>query len=615
MKQILALLACIIMSMSVHAAVDVTYSFDQQNVQVLAFDCLDANCGSTMPFSGSIIKGPNVNDGSVILRYPDSLATEFGYAEFFVASGFRPLVGKHNWNTQGLPGIAATTQSASFTKMPNTCRATVSQLSLINTVEPHKPLTIDTAARLDAATASAFKILETGVDVVPQDLLQEFWGADTVVKLEVLNGATVINAQEKSFTAANNNAIIADTAVPVTFTFVPEAEGSFVAKVTATVVDNQCASQEDQFAQSSFAVATPQSQFYSILNSLSVNKTQPNVGELFRISVNKITNHVANDGTTLTPTQTVLELSVQQGNNAPVVQTQTVSANPDATNPVFVSFDFTPTVEGIHLITVRARAQSLLSTTLPEIAAEQSLIINIIDESTTSSNNTSNNTGNTNSTNSTNNNTNSSGTSPPIQIIAINPASGSVLTTSPIIVSVTTNVETTCKWSFEDILQDQMENSFATTNGIDHTASISFANGANNIFVSCGNQVTSEKVSIVYSVQPNNSGENTGGSGSSSDSSFGGGSSSGRGSSRDRDRGVASEIIPPVPAKYSLTETKVTGEEKKVVVEKKTAIKKTSHIVREDTARSLFKLFVAGIIIVGGILGYFVVRVLSREVL
>src|SRR3989338_5856262 len=132
MKKTILILAILLCAVQVFAAVDVTYSFNQQNVSVQAFNCLDVSCSSVAPFSGSILKGPNVTDRSVILRYPDSLATPFGYAEFFVSPGFRPLVSKHTWHTNGQGGVAQTSQSAVFSKMPNACAAFVSQLSFVS---------------------------------------------------------------------------------------------------------------------------------------------------------------------------------------------------------------------------------------------------------------------------------------------------------------------------------------------------------------------------------------------------------------------------------------------------------------------------------------------------
>lgn len=257
MKQIIYLSVLILLSISVYASVDVTYSFDQQNVAVVAVDCLNADCSSIRQFSGQIIKGPAVTDGLVIVRYPDSLATQFGYAEFFTSAGFRPLVGKHDWHSFGQSGIGTAQESSVFSKMPNVCHASVSQLLINSAVPPNQPIVINTAAQLDTTTAGAFQLLNTGVSHIPQSLLQEYWGADTVVRLEILNGIQIINSQQKDFAASTNNAIIANSVVPVSFTFTPDTTGSFVARVTASVVDSQCASQEDQKVEAQFVVQSP----------------------------------------------------------------------------------------------------------------------------------------------------------------------------------------------------------------------------------------------------------------------------------------------------------------------------------------------------------------------
>ena len=73
MKKILLALIALLIVPAVYAAVDVTYVFNQNNVNVSMYNCADATCSQVTPFSGSIIDGPAVTDSTITIRYPDSL--------------------------------------------------------------------------------------------------------------------------------------------------------------------------------------------------------------------------------------------------------------------------------------------------------------------------------------------------------------------------------------------------------------------------------------------------------------------------------------------------------------------------------------------------------------
>ncbi|MBS3148413.1 PKD domain-containing protein [Candidatus Woesearchaeota archaeon] len=376
------LLALLLIAPAVFGAVDVTYFFNYSdntsavNLSSLVFDCLDTNCVNVQTFSGSITKGPNATDGNVIFRYPDTLSAPGGwYAEFFVTPGYRPKVGKHNWNTFGQPGVATTNESNTFTKMPNTCRATVGSLSVINNAEINQPLSVNTSASLDSTTNSAFKIVNTGVTYIPSQFLQQYWGADTQVTLEILNASRVIHTQTQNFTSANGNAIIADQNVPVRFTYVPAENGNFTARVTTSVIDTQCANSENQSAQSTFNVIEPSSQFYSTLSDLTAVPVNAQALVQINVSYSKITNHVQNNQTT-TPVQTDVDYMVKFGSTTVFSVTGlTLFPNTNENISAPYNFSFNAAQNGTYNITVKARANSVLATTLPEITAESSILL------------------------------------------------------------------------------------------------------------------------------------------------------------------------------------------------------------------------------------------------
>jgi len=379
MKKLLLALLVLLAIPIVHASADVTYNFNQNNVNASVYNCLDSACNQVGTFGGSIRDGPNVTDGTLTIRYPDTLNTH-GYGAFFVSKGYRPLEIRATWHTNGNTGIASTSVNYEFTKYPITCRAVVSQLTFVNELQPNVPLVVNMSAKLDAQTASAFQLTNNEVGYVPPEFKQEYYGADTIVKMEVLQSGSVVHSQQQEFSAVKGNSLIADSTVPVQFTYLPTSTGNFAVKVTAQVVDDQCAATEDVNAQGAFTVlqALPTSQFYTILNGLTINNTHPRIGQPVLVSYNKITNHADGVLGPLTPVQTDVDYIVKNGATTIFSHTTTLFENPDAVNPVTYSFTFNPTSAGVYNITVKGRANSAIPTTNPEITDEESLLLTVI---------------------------------------------------------------------------------------------------------------------------------------------------------------------------------------------------------------------------------------------
>jgi len=390
-----ALFVALIMIPAALAAVDVSYTFtNPSSAQVLnvsgsVYNCLDSSCSQVGTFGGSVFdpagqgqRNFNVTDGTIGIRYPHTLNPN-QYAVFFVSKGYRPIEVKANWHTQGQTYIATSSTSYQFTKMPNACRATISNVQFVNQAQPHVPMIVNATAQLDAQTASAFQLVQNGIDYVPQEFMQEYYGADTRVKMEILQGSSVIHTQVKEFKASTGNSIIAGTQVPVQFIYVPTVVGNYVVRLTSTVIDDQCATYADSSAQGNFAVlnSTPSGQFYTILNNLAASNVYPKINEQVTITYNKISNH-ADGSSVLTPVQTDVDHIVMFNNNIIYSNTVTIPANPTATQPVsssFTQFSFTPAQPGVYNVTIRGRANSVLPVTQTEITDEETILIYVND--------------------------------------------------------------------------------------------------------------------------------------------------------------------------------------------------------------------------------------------
>lgn len=395
MKKFISLiLALVLLLPAVAATQDVTFTFTDKltgnnitDVQGSVYNCANGACSQVAPFSaqGGVIHPsgqPDTNfsttDGQVTIRWPTDLHPH-NYALYFVSKGYVPLMYKADfWGT-----TPARTFELEFYQKETTCRAVVDELEFVNELKPYIPLVVNMSARLDARTSSAFELIPGHpIQYLPQEFLQEHWGADTLVKFEIFNSqGHKIHQQQKELTAANGNAIIASTSVPVQFKYVPTNEGDYLVKVTAQVVDDQCSSFDDSSAEGDFSVLEdePESQFYTILNKLRVNNTHPNVGEPVLVTYNKITNY-ANGSQSLTAVQTdVMEEVTLNGNNV-FNRARTLFANPTTTDPVTYSFTFVPQNAGVHEISVSGEANSVMQANNPEIVDEETFQLTVYEE-------------------------------------------------------------------------------------------------------------------------------------------------------------------------------------------------------------------------------------------
>ncbi|PIN74990.1 hypothetical protein COV18_04490 [Candidatus Woesearchaeota archaeon CG10_big_fil_rev_8_21_14_0_10_37_12] len=380
-KYLIALMFVLVLAPAVFADATITYRFDRTAVNGSVYICLDQGCNSVdQPRNGLRVVNPQSTNGEVTIVYPTTLLSQFGYVEYFTASGFRPKVGKHNWNSNGATSEPAPGNPPhQFTQMPNACRATVSNFNL-NNVAPGELMQINTQAQLEAQTASAFQIDPSrSVGYLPPHLIQEFYGADTTVTLDILNQTgSVVHTQVQQFTAQNNNAIIAGTSIPVQFTYTPLEAGAYTARITADVIDDQCASHEARSTSNTFSAISqqPTGQFVNILNGLRVDNTLPFVGDTVQFSFEKVTYHADGQGV-FAPVQTDLNLTIERNGQVVHSQTRTVPANNNIASPDTYSFTHTFAQPGAHTIRVTANANSILPTSLPEIIAQQTLQLDI----------------------------------------------------------------------------------------------------------------------------------------------------------------------------------------------------------------------------------------------
>ncbi len=268
MKTTILALTFLLLAATASALVEVQYNFNTQNVQALAFNCLDSSCSSVTKFGGKL--QTQTADGKLAITYPSTLENN-GYAVYFVSSGFAPKEHRATWHSNNNPKKFTTSFDVVLNKVPE-CRAAVGNVTVLNAATPNLPLIIETKAGLDALTYSAFSLNNNDVAYVPEELKAEYYSTDIRVTLVVRDSAgNVVDRQVMEF--IGSNAIYADESKTARFEFTPRQAGQFTATVTTEVIDSQCSSQQPQSAAAAFTVnqELPRNECYTLLNGLKAD--------------------------------------------------------------------------------------------------------------------------------------------------------------------------------------------------------------------------------------------------------------------------------------------------------------------------------------------------------
>jgi len=363
---IIATLMALLLSTSAFAYVDVTYHFNVPNVEVSAYNINNAAGSSVSGFSGSFPNGMSTTNGQLTIRFPDSLATQYGYAVYYVSPGYVPLEAIATWHSGGNPQAFQQDFNLQFNKIGE-CRSVIDEFTVVNTAQPNVPVIINMDAALDANLRSAFSLTDNNLEYIPPQYRDEYYSADIEVVLTVYNsGNALVSEQRQNFT------LFADETQPVSFTWTPTFNGQYRAVVTTSVVDDQCSSTVPATTEKSFTVddSLPQNECYTILNDLKATPELPVVGDTVTVTFTKLSNHANNvpygsPGYALTPIPTELTTKVQAPNGLIVDSTSVLAANPTNSNPVEYQFTFNATQPGLHRITVSGEGSSVLCNGLP----------------------------------------------------------------------------------------------------------------------------------------------------------------------------------------------------------------------------------------------------------
>ncbi len=353
-KLLLIPLFAVFLASIVFANIDVTYNFKDKdgnyldNVDGLVYGCLNSDC-STVKLPeiwklNSVIDGGNRYD--ITISYSADSYRLYGYGVYFFKEGYLPKQGQIF--TYG--DNARETKDIQLNKVA-ICRAQIDDFSVINSVEPNKPLVINVKASLDANVKSAFTFSQLPPKFIPYQYKEDFYSVQTNIKLEITDAnGNVVYTEEKLTN------ILADDNIDVNFVWTPTIAGNYKARITTSVPDNQCESTQEQFVQKQFTViqSSTEDMCYTLINNLVTDKIEGKVGEKVVITANKITNRQLNN--VLIPVETDVALTITKNDDLVDGQFKHLAANSDNYNPIDFSFEWIPNQEGLQKISVKGIA-------------------------------------------------------------------------------------------------------------------------------------------------------------------------------------------------------------------------------------------------------------------
>jgi len=349
--------AVIVAATAVSAVVDVTYTFNQNNVEAEAYNCLDEYCSDVAPFSGSFPNGQATASGQLTISYPTALASEYGYAIFFFSPGFVPKAYKANWW-----GTGAMSLSRTFNKI-NDCRSTIDYFYVVNDAQANIPLQIDVSSSLSAETWSPFNEAWNYVQYVPPARVQEYYSADVRVTLNIYDSQNnIVDTQTEDFTAANDNAIYMSNAEYASFSWTPADTGRYRAEVVSDVIDSQCASATPMSSAKEFNVLAdlPQNSCYVLLNGLYADDTPLTIGQEAYFEADMVANK-ADANSNLLPVATTVQFKVYDSNEQMVYSA--IKDYPADEN--WPWFTWTPGATGEYTVEMTASPATLLCSGIP----------------------------------------------------------------------------------------------------------------------------------------------------------------------------------------------------------------------------------------------------------
>ncbi|MFH1331765.1 MAG: Ig-like domain-containing protein [archaeon] len=351
----------------------ITYTDTKLNyVNNIGLLCSDSQCNTV---SGTLRSGAVTSSGSsysMMLSYPTTLQSAYGYGEYFYTPDH--ITWEQNPNFWGTDPSDPQGPYTVYLSKRDRCISPIDSLTVINDAEPNKPLVIGFTASLDATTYGA--ISHAGpLNYVPPSLANQYYSVATNVVLRIYD-----HHDNLVFEEYKNILIPFSGSKRVEFTWTPTQPGNYKAVAITYVTDSKCMTSEQQTTSKYFHVLSdqPRNMCYTLLQKLATDDQFPSEDETLNIYAEKISNH-ADDNYELTPVPTKIDATIVKTSNGQVVLSKTIqlTANNNAVDyaPFGFNWDIPNPGEGWYLITLKGKADSYLCSGL--INLEETITLDV----------------------------------------------------------------------------------------------------------------------------------------------------------------------------------------------------------------------------------------------
>ncbi|MEK6921470.1 MAG: hypothetical protein AABX82_06295, partial [Nanoarchaeota archaeon] len=231
-----------------------------ENVEVSVYECDDSSCSSLDGSRVDYDDTGSTNDAVLSIPGVSSKTWFVAYAFAEESNSYLP-----NYQTFYLTGNGWSGETDVTLSKKDICRSTIQSFSVTNSAAPNEPIYVDVEAALEADTYSAFQYSDTDVYAYGDETSTygDWFKAETVVELTIVK--QIIMPGPAPFGGVLNIPVYSDSETlniqagdseNVEFSYTPTNEGTYIATVTTTVTDAQCASTEEQSSEEEFTVVS-----------------------------------------------------------------------------------------------------------------------------------------------------------------------------------------------------------------------------------------------------------------------------------------------------------------------------------------------------------------------
>lgn len=230
--------AILLTTLAVAEVFESNYLFDGDtgeeltDVSAIMYVCQDESCGTaTRLWENTMNTG---NDNLIVLTYPTTLETEFGYMTYFFKSGYVPTKVPADWAGKG-----NTEEYDNFLyKIQDTASAFIEDFEVNDkTAKINQEITI-------TANVLSPRINSDDVKFIPEELIEDYYSDKVRTTLKIKNQRT-----GGLYIRVINEKMLWSTEDKVEFTWTPVEEGDYSVEIYTEVADSKFLNTENQKTQ------------------------------------------------------------------------------------------------------------------------------------------------------------------------------------------------------------------------------------------------------------------------------------------------------------------------------------------------------------------------------